>query len=81
MKKYEHLLMVMDSIKGHFDMGNHMEFVNERIRRTENGVLVIADAGPFFHLNKKDKLIEHQLSMPSQFDINLRTYPKSPANR
>jgi hypothetical protein len=66
--------MVMDSIKGHFDMGNHIAFVNELIRRTENGVLVIADAGPFFHLNKKDKLIGHELSMPSQFDINLERF-------
>jgi hypothetical protein len=35
----------MDSVKGHFDMGNHMAFVNELIRRAENGVLVIADVG------------------------------------
>jgi hypothetical protein len=49
--------MVMDSIKGNFDMGNHMALVNELIGRTENGVLVIADAGQFFHLNKKTNLL------------------------
>jgi hypothetical protein len=40
----------------------------------ENNVLVIADAGAFFHLNNKDKLIEHELSMPSQFDVNLKRF-------
>jgi hypothetical protein len=72
MKKYEDSLIVMDSIKGHFGIGNHMAFVSEIVKRAENGVLVIADAGAFFHLNKRDKLMEHELSMPSQFDINLK---------
>jgi hypothetical protein len=49
--------MVMDSIKGNFDMGDHMAFVNELIGRTENGVLVIADAGPFFHSIRKINLL------------------------
>jgi hypothetical protein len=75
-KKYEDSFIAMDSLKGHFGLSNHMVFVNELVKRAENssknGVLVIADAGPFFHLNKRDKLMEHELSMPSQFDINLK---------
>jgi hypothetical protein len=75
-KKYEDSFIAMDSLKGHFGLSNHMAFVNELVKRAENssknGVLVIADAGPFFHLNKRDKLMEHELSMPSQFDINLK---------
>ena len=74
MKKYKDSVIVMDSIHGHFGAGNHMDFVNKLVNGAENGVLVIADAGPFFHLNKKDKLIEHELSMPSQFDINLKRF-------
>jgi hypothetical protein len=74
MKKYENSLIVMDSIKGHFGAGSHMDFVNKLVNGAENGVLVIADAGSFFHLNKTDKLIEHELSMPSQFDINLKRF-------
>jgi hypothetical protein len=74
MKKYEDSLIVMDSIKGHFGAGNHMAYVNELVNSAENGVLVIADAGPFFHVNKKDKLIEHELSMPSQFNTNLKRF-------
>ena len=71
-KKYKDSLIVMDSIKGHFGVDDHMAFVNKLVDSTENGVLVIADAGPFFHLNKKDKLVEHELSMPSRFDMNLK---------
>jgi hypothetical protein len=51
-----------------------MDFVNKLVNGAENDVLVIADARAFFHLNKKDKLIEHELSMPSQFDINLKRF-------
>ena len=74
MKKYENSLIVMDSIKGHFGADDHMVFVNKLVNRAENGVLVIADAGPFFHLNKKDKLVEHELSMPSRFDTDLKRF-------
>jgi hypothetical protein len=73
-KKYKDSLILMDSIKGHFGAGDHMAFVNDLLKRAQNGVLVIADAGPFFHLNKKDKLVEHELSMPSRFDVNLKRF-------
>jgi hypothetical protein len=73
-KKCKDSLIVMDSIKGHFGAGDHMAFVNKLVDSAENGVLVIADAGPFFHLNKKDKLVEHELSMPSRFDIDLKRF-------
>ena len=73
-KKYDDLLIVMDSIKGLFGANDHMTFVNNLVNRAENGVLVIADGGPFFHLGKKDKLVEHELSMPSRFDIDLKRF-------
>ena len=74
MKKYEDYLIVVDSLKAHFGTGNHAEFVNDQVKRAQNGVLVIADGGPFFHLNKTDKLMEHELSMPSRFDVNLKRF-------
>jgi len=74
MKKYKDSLIVMDSIKGHFGADDHMVFVNKLVNRAENGVLVIADAGPFFHLNKKEKLVGHELSMPSRFDTDLKRF-------
>jgi hypothetical protein len=73
-KKYEDSLIVMDSIKGHFGADDHMVFVNKLVDNADNGVLVIADAGPFFHLNKKGKLVEHELSMPSKFDVNMKRF-------
>jgi hypothetical protein len=73
-KRYGDSLILMDSIKGLFDMGNHMAFVYEQVKRAKNGVSVIADGGPFFHLDKRDKLVEHELSMPSQFDVNLKRF-------
>ena len=74
MKKHQDSLIMMDSIKGHFGAGDHTAYINELVNIAENGVLVIADAGPFFHLNKKDKLIEHELSMPSHFNVNLKRF-------
>src|ERR1051325_1512361 len=74
MRKYEDSLTVIDSIKGHFGADDHMAYVNNLVDSSENGVLVIADAGAFFHLNKKDKLVEHELSMPSRFDVNLKRF-------
>jgi hypothetical protein len=74
MKKYEDSLIVMDSINGHFGADDHMVFVNKLVDSAENGVLVIADAGPFFHLDKKEKLVEHELSMPSRFDTDLKRF-------
>jgi hypothetical protein len=74
MKKYEDSLIVMDSIEGHFGADDHMAYVNKLVDSAENGVLVIADAGSFFHLNKKEKLVEHELSMPSRFDADLKRF-------
>jgi hypothetical protein len=73
-KKYEDSLIVMDSMKGHFGADDHMTYVNNLVDSVENGVLVIADAGSFFHLNKKEKLVEHELSMPSRFDADLKRF-------
>jgi hypothetical protein len=73
-KKYNDSLIVMDSINGHFGADDHMAFGNNLVNRAQNGVLVIADAGSFFHLNKKEKLVEHELSMPSRFDVNLKRF-------
>ena len=72
--KYKDSLIVMDSINSHFGADDHMVFVNKLVDNAENGVLVIADAGPFFHLNKKEKLVERELSMPSRFDVNLKRF-------
>ena len=77
-KKYEDSFIVMDSLKTHFGMRSHMAFVKQILRRAEdsskNGVSIIADCGSFLHLNNRDKLMEHELSMPSQFNGNLKRF-------
>jgi hypothetical protein len=82
-KKYENegSLIIMDSLKGHFDFGSDdpAAFAKQLVKRAEsldkkNGVSIIDDAGSFFHLKKLDKLIEHEMSMPSKFDINLKRF-------
>jgi hypothetical protein len=52
-----------------FGSSDSIGFIEDLVKKAKNGVLVIADAGPFFHLNKTDKLIEHELSIPSKFDV------------
>ena len=49
----EDSLIMMDSLKAHFGIGNHMEFVNDLVKRAQNGVSVIADAGSFFAYPRK----------------------------
>ena len=79
-KKYEDegSFIVMDSLKARFGINNHMAFLKQLLRKAEdsskNGVSIIADCGSFLHLNNTDKLIEHELSMPSQLDINLKRF-------
>jgi hypothetical protein len=79
-KKYEDedSFIVMDSLKGHFGTVNQMAFVKQLVKRAESsskgGVSIIADAGPFFHLKRLNELIEHELSMPSQFDVRLKRF-------
>ena len=48
-----HFLFLYDSSCFYFSIS---------VNRAKNGVSVIADAGPFSHLHKKDKLVEHELS-------------------
>ena len=79
-RKYENegSLIVMDSMKGHFGSDDLTTFVNQLVKKAEssgkNGVSILADGGPFFHLHKLQELIEHEMSMPSKFDINLKRF-------
>jgi hypothetical protein len=78
-KKYEDedSFIVMDSLR-HFGSTNSMAFVKQLVTKAEssakNGVSIIADAGSFFHIKNLDKLIEHELSMPSKFDVHLNRF-------
>lgn len=74
LQKYEKdgSLMIVDSLKAHFD--NHLDiksFIRNLIEHAKNtgkdGVSAIVDMGSFYHHNKIDELIEHELSIPSKY--------------
>jgi hypothetical protein len=75
-------LIIMDSVKGYFGSDNNnynntdlTEFVKQLVKKAEskgkNGVSVFADLGSFYHYHHSktaDKLVEYELSLPSNFD-------------
>jgi Cft2 family RNA processing exonuclease len=79
-RKYENdgSIIVIDSVKGHFGSDDLTTFVKQLSEVAQssgkNGVSMFTDAGSFFHLHKLQELIEHEMSMPSKFDINLKRF-------
>ena len=76
-------LIIKDSLEVYFDSSdqnnnndntsNIMNFIQELLKRAEtsgkNGVSVIADVSSFYHhVGKTQRLVEHELSLPSRFD-------------
>jgi hypothetical protein len=80
-KKHEkqRSLIVMDSLKGYF---GSPEGVTQIIKRAvedakilgKNGVSVFGDMGSFFYDNKDNDLMDYELSLPSKYDNNLKTF-------
>jgi hypothetical protein len=79
LEKYERdgSLVIIDSVKGFFDF-DHPSYVKNLLKQAESlgksGISVFADAGAFYHYSKGGKLVKHELSMPSKFDINLKRF-------
>jgi hypothetical protein len=79
LEKYERdgSLVIIDSVEGFFDF-DHPSYVKKLLKQAESlgksGISVIADAGAFYHYNKVEELVKHELSMPSKFDINLKRF-------
>jgi hypothetical protein len=77
-------LIIKDSVGVYFDSSDHnnnnndntsniMNFIQELLKRAEtsgkNGASVIADVSSFYHhVGKTQRLVEHELSLPSRFD-------------
>ena len=72
-------LLVMDSLKGYF---GSPEGVTQIIKRAvedakiseKNGVSVFGDVGSFFYDHKEYELVDYELSLPSKYDGNLKTF-------
>jgi hypothetical protein len=74
-------LIVIDSIKAHFHSDSDIKsFIKQLVQHAENtgkrGVSILVDMGSFYHYGKIDELIEHELSIPSNYydDIKLKRF-------
>jgi DhnA family fructose-bisphosphate aldolase class Ia len=82
LQKYEKdgSLLIVDSLKTHFhadlDIKSFIRKLVEHAKNTgKDGVSVFVDMGSFYHHNKIDELIEHELSIPSKYhDMKLRRF-------
>ena len=73
----EQSLLVMDSLKGYFGSKNGlMPFVKQTVYYAStsgrSGVSILGDMGSFFYLEKKDDLIDWELTLPSKFEGKLK---------
>jgi hypothetical protein len=73
-------LIVIDSIKAHFHSDSDIKsFIKQLVQHAENtgkrGVSILVDMGSFYHYGKIDELIEHELSIPSNYyNIKLKRF-------
>ena len=82
LQKYEKdgSLLIIDSLKAHFHADFDIKsFITKLVEHAKNtgkdGVSLFVDMGSFYHYDKIDELIEHELSIPSKYtDIKLRRF-------
>jgi len=82
LRKYEKdgSLLIIDSLKAHFDADFDIKsFITKLVEHAKStgkdGVSLFVDMGSFYHYDKIDELIEHELSIPSKYtDIKLRRF-------
>jgi hypothetical protein len=74
-------LLVADSLKGYFGSPEGvMPLIYQALEHTKtsgkNGVSAFGDMGSFFYHHKDNSLMDHELSLPSEYDngINLKTF-------
>jgi hypothetical protein len=77
-RKYEkeQLLLIVDSLKGYFGSpGGLMPFLSQTVEYAsklgKNGLSVLGDMGSFFYYNKKDGLLDYEMTLSSKYkDMN-----------
>jgi hypothetical protein len=72
-------LLVMDSLKGYLGSPEGVwPLIRQAIEHAntsgKNGVSVFGDLGSFFYHHKENDLIDYELSLPSKYDGNLKTF-------
>lgn len=72
-------LLVMDSLKGYLGSPEGVwPLIRQAIEHAntsgKNGVSVFGDLGSFFYHHKDNDLMDYELSLPSKYDGNLKTF-------
>ena len=71
-------LAVIDSIKAYFSEIGMMTFIDTLIKHAyatgKSGLTVFADMGSFSHMQSMHKLVEHEISLPTKYNFNLRAF-------
>ena len=72
-------LLVMDSLNGYLGSPEGvwpliMQAIEHAKTSGKNGVSVFGDMGSFFYDHKDNELVDYELSLPSKYDGNLKTF-------
>jgi hypothetical protein len=76
-KQYESTesFIINDSLKEYFEQSNPMnskkKVLEHATRNGKDGLVVIADMGPYFFKQNHDKLLEYELSLPTSFGTSM----------
>ena len=80
-RKYEkeQSLLIMDSLKGYFGLQEGLiPFLLQTAnfaKKSGKNLSVMSDMGSFFYYNKKDELLQYEMSLPSRYEkINLKGF-------
>ena len=78
-RKYEKQgsLIIIDSVKAYFGSDTDlMSFLARLVKQAQssgkNGVSVISDLASFYYYDGIDKLIEHEMSLPTKYDDEMK---------
>jgi len=75
----EKTLMIIDSLYEYFELQpDDVSFKNSLVDYAEqigrNGLSILADMGAYHHRSKYNELIDHELSLPTKFDISMKGF-------
>ena len=78
-RKYEEegSLVIIDSVKAYFGSDiDLMSFLARLAKQAQisgkSGVSIIADLASFYYYDRTDKLIEHEMSLPTKYDDEMK---------
>jgi hypothetical protein len=75
----EKTLMIIDSLYEYFeqqpdDVSFKNSLVNYAKQMEKNGLSILADMGAYHHKFKYKELLDHELSLPTKFDISMKGF-------